>query len=232
MAIARVLLDVGADIRASWHASGDVSCALATTQNEELRQLLYEHGAVAGLATAANSGRLDLAAEILAADPSKAQDHLYGNAIQQGHLAIVKLMMRHGARLDPRMVRSWQTALAQCLAHRRVELAEFLVENGEDINWPNWFGQGPLHYTIMRDRPDMVGWALDHGADIEARDWEMESRPLAWAAHVGSRACVDVLLQRGAQVRHPDDEPWNSPIARAKKKGHDAIVGLLRRHGT
>ena len=230
--LARALLDAGADIKAGWHASGDVAYALVTTRNEELRTLLYEHGAVAGLSTAANSGRLDMCAEILAVAPHQAQDHLYGNAIQQGHLSIVKLMMRHGARLDPRMVRPWQTALAQCLAHRRVELAEFLLGNGEDINWPNWFGQGPLHYAIMRDRPDMVEWALDRGADTEARDWELESRPLAWAAHVGSIDCATVLLRRGAQVTHPEDEPWNAPIARAEKKGHTAIVELLRRSGS
>ncbi len=226
--LARMLLEAGASIKAGWHASGDVSYALVTSTNEELRGLLYEHGAVAGLSSAANAGRLDLCAEILAADPSKAQDHLYGNAIQQGHLAIVKLMMRHGARLDPKMVRTWQTALAQCLAHRRVELAEFLIDNGEDINWPNWFGQPPLHYATMRDRPDMVEWALDHGADIEARDWELESRTLAWAAHVGSMDCTRVLLERGATVTHPDDKPWNAPIARAEKKGHTDIAELLR----
>lgn len=231
VALARVLLEAGADIKAGWHASGDVQYALVTTQNEELRDLLYEYGAVAGLGSAANAGKLGLCAEILAADPSKAQDHLY-TAIHQGHLSIVKLMMRLGAQLDPRMVRTWQTALAQSLAHRRVEVAEFLVENGEDINWPNWFKQPPLHYVIMRDRPDMVEWALDHGADIEARDWEIESRPLAWAAHVGSVECVNVLLGRGARVTHPDDEPWNAPIARADKKGHTEIAELLRQHGS
>jgi RNA polymerase sigma factor (sigma-70 family) len=229
-AIARLLLEAGASIKAGWHASGDVSYALVTAKDDELRGLLYEHGAVAGLSSAANAGRLDLCAEILAVDPSKAQDHLYGNAIQQGHLGIVKLMMRHGAQLDPKMVRTWQTALAQCLAHQRVELAEFLIENGEDINWPNWFGQPPLHYATMRDRPDMVEWALDHGADIEARDWELESRTLAWAAHVGSIECARVLLERGAKVTHPEDKPWNTPMARAEKTGHAEIAALLRQH--
>ena len=228
--LARMLLDAGADIKAGWHASGDVQYALVTTQNEELRELLYEHGAVAGLGSAANAGRLGLCVEILAVDPSKAQDHLY-TAIQQEHLSIVNLMIRHGARLDPRMVRPWQTALSQSLAHRRVEVAEFLIENGEEISWANWFKQAPLHYTIMRDRPDMVEWALNHGADIEARDWEIESRPLAWAAHVGSIECATVLLDHGAQVTHPEDEPWNAPIARAEKKGHAEIARLLRQRG-
>jgi ankyrin repeat protein len=110
-------------------------------------------------------------------------------------------------------------------------MAEFLIANGEDINWPNWFGQTPLHYCIMCDCPDMVAWALEHGADIEARDWELESRPLAWAAHVGSRACVEVLLSHGAQIRHPEDQSWNEPIARAEKRGHREIATLLRHHG-
>ena len=67
-------------------------------------------------------------------------------------------------------------ALAQSLAHRRVAVAEFLVENGEDINWPNWFKQPPLHYVIMRDRPDMVEWALDHGAGFLDRGRQIAQR--------------------------------------------------------
>jgi RNA polymerase sigma factor (sigma-70 family) len=239
--IARMLLEAGADVNASFHASAGVYYALVTTQNEELRQLLYEHGAVAGLGSAANEGRLDLCAEILAADPSKAQDYLYGCAIHQGHLPIVKLMMRHGARLDPHdMVGPWRTALGQCLEHRRIELAEFLIEHGADINRPSWFGYTPLHNAIMRimdppvryahtkGSPDMVEWALDHGVDIEARDWQLESRPLAWAAHVGSRECVEALVRRGACVHHPEDQPWNTPIARAEKQGHTEIAEFLR----
>ena len=140
-------------------------------------------------------------------------------------------MLRYGVRFDSRRPVIWQTALAQSLEHRRVEMAEFLIEHGEDINWPNWFGQAPIHYCIMEDRPDMVEWTLDHGADIEARDWELESRPLAWAAHIGSRECVEVLLRRGAQVIHPDDEPWNAPVARAEKRGHTEIAELLRQRG-
>jgi RNA polymerase sigma factor (sigma-70 family) len=86
-------------------------------------------------------------------------------------------------------------------------------------------------YCVMRNRPDMVEWALDHGADIEARDWELESRPLAWAAHVGARECVEVLLRRGASVHHLEDQPWNTPIARAEKRGHAQIAELLQPHG-
>jgi ankyrin repeat protein len=189
--------------------------------------LLYEHGAVAGLGAAIHEDRFELCAEILAANPSLAQALLY-EAIQQGKLSVVKLMLRYGARFDPRRPVIWQTALAQNLEHRRVEMAEFLIAHGEDINWGNWMEQAPLHYCIMEDRPDMVDWALDHGADIEARDWELESRPLGWAAHIGSRGCVEVLLRRGARVEHPEDQSWNAPIARAEKRGHADIAALLR----
>jgi ankyrin repeat protein len=229
--LARMLLEAGADPYAVWNASADVRFALTRTRNEELRRLLYEHGAVAGLGAWLHEGRLDLCAEILAANPSLAQEHLY-DAIQQEHLALVKLMIRHGARFELRRPFVWQTALAQSLARRRTELAAFLIDNGEDINWGNWFEQAPIHYCIMADCPDMVEWSLEHGADIEARDWELESRPLAWAAHVGARECVEVLLGRGARVHHPQDQPWNTPVARAKKRGHTELAELLRQRGT
>ena len=225
--IAHMLLEAGADTTAIWNASGDIGMTLARSSSAELCRLLYEHGAVAGLYNLIHEGRLDLCAEIITANPAMAQEHLSA-ALHQGQLPIARLMMRQGAKFRPGHVALWQTPIAQALEHRRVEIAKLLMDQGEDINWPNWFLQTPLHYVVMCDRPDMVDWALNHGADIDARDWELESRPLAWAAHVGSVRCAEALLERGASVNHPSDQHWNAPLARAEARGHDEVAELLR----
>jgi ankyrin repeat protein len=72
-----------------------------------------------------------------------------------------------------------------------------------------------------------VSWILDRGADINQRDNEFESTPLAWAARVGRAEMIELLLFRGALQSIPDDEPWSMPAAGARRHGHSHILKLL-----
>ena len=58
------------------------------------------------------------------------------------------------------------------------------------------------------------------------------SRPaLGWAACYGRKELVTFLLERGAAVNLPDDEPRATTLARAENQGHTDIADLLRSHG-
>ncbi len=68
---------------------------------------------------------------------------------------------------------------------------------------------------------------LDHGAELDARDEEDRSRPIALAARRGKRKMVEFLLGRGSKPRLPDDPPWATPVAWASRRGHEDVVRLL-----
>ena len=65
---------------------------------------------------------------------------------------------------------------------------------------------------------------IDHGADLHARDEEICSTPLGWAAKFGQTPMVEFLLRRGAKPNLPDDPPWATPLAWATRRGHHEIV--------
>ncbi len=72
---------------------------------------------------------------------------------------------------------------------------------------------------------------LDHGADLNARDEDICSTPLGWAAKFGTLPMVELLLERGAKPNLPDDPAWASPLKWAVRRGHEEVTELLKQHG-
>ncbi|KAK1637829.1 hypothetical protein BDP81DRAFT_460453 [Colletotrichum phormii] len=54
--------------------------------------------------------------------------------------------------------------------------------------------------------------------------------PLSWAAHNDRLSMVALILQAGGKVNKPDREEF-TPLMRASKQGHEAVVKLLIDHG-
>ena len=51
---------------------------------------------------------------------------------------------------------------------------------------------------------------------------------LWWAAKFGQAEMVRFLLSRGAQLNLSDDPPWATPLSWATRRGHQAVVEILR----
>jgi ankyrin repeat protein len=72
--------------------------------------------------------------------------------------------------------------------------------------------------------------ALDAGARMDLRDDLLKSTPLGWACRWGREELVRLFLDRGADPVEADAEPWATPLAWAEKKGHAAVLAMLREH--
>jgi ankyrin repeat protein len=88
-------------------------------------------------------------------------------------------------------------------------------------------GMTTLHILVGLGTVAAASWLLDRGADINRRDHEFDSTPLAWAARTGRAEMVELLLSRGALHHLSDDEPWSVPAAWARRRGHEHILTLL-----
>ena len=186
-------------------------------------RLSYQQVAATGLARSlevlATYGDLDAATAMLAADPSLADDPgALAAAAENGHEAIVRLLLRHQPRLAERVA----------VAARSRELTELLFQNGMNPNRAGWLGVTPLHRFARQGDVDSAAIFLDHGADLEARDEEFRTTPLGYAARAGKRQMTEFLLRRGAQIKAPGDFAWSTPIALAAYYGQDDIVRLLK----
>ncbi len=122
-------------------------------------------------------------------------------------------------------------------------LVRKLLARGLDPNRPDWLGKTFLHACAARGDRSVAAVFLEAGADINARGLEFNETPLAAAVRSGlgskepklaqrRRRMVEFLLKGGAATNLPDDEPWATPSAWARKLGLADIEEILIKHGT
>jgi len=163
-------------------------------------------------------GDVQTAADRFAANPALADDpEALASAAGNGHEAFVQLMLRYQPGLACRVT----------IVAKTRELTEFLFARGMDPNLPNWLRITPLHRFAEHGDIEKAAIFIDHGADLHARDEELCSTPLGYAARAGRTRMVEFLLRRGARPNLPDDPAWATPLARATRQGHHEIVRLL-----
>ena len=177
-----------------------------------------------------HSGDLGAALKMIEKNPGIAQAGLY-EAVHQNHPLLVKTLLEHGAKPTvPWRWACWYTPLMHSLRYRqpRYEIAELLLAKGVSPDETNGLGMTALHILAGEGTRDSVAWLIDRGANVNSRDSQYDSTPLAWAARAGREDVVRLLLSRGGKAIHPDDEPWATPIAWARRRNHQHIVDLLQ----
>src|SRR6201996_1338884 len=225
VAVARMLLDAGAEVNAESDAYGGRSTTLmltATSFHPErigvqraLMELLLDRGAAVDVGKSSDvvvclhNGR-GQAAEFLASRGARLD--LEG-AAGVGALDRVKEFIAEDGELRP-------PATAQQLADGfnwacefgRVAVVEFLLSQGVCADATSHTdGVTPLHWAALCGQPEIVRMLLAHGADVNARETRYGGTPVSWAVygfadHDGTRQqtrfyeVVDLLVAAGAEV--------------------------------
>jgi ankyrin repeat protein len=220
--IARLLLEHGANPSAAVESSADCLSRAIQNADQPMIDLLASYGAARPVEILAYYGDLRTAAAVFAANRALADDpEALANAAAEGKDAFVRLMLRYQPDLARRV---------GCAA-RTPALTELLFRHGMNPSHPDWLGVMPLHQFARKGDLDNAALFIAHGADLHARDEDICSTPLGWAAKFGQAGMVELLLEHGARPNVPDDPAWATPLAWATRRGHVAIVDLLKHRG-
>lgn len=94
--------------------------------------------------------------------------HSLDDAVQNSDLASLEKAARDGFDMGTTAASGWNL-LHTAAYHGQVEIAEFLIEKGVDINAliPGGLG-GPLHFAVFQEDAAMVRALVDAGADLTA----------------------------------------------------------------
>ena len=107
------------------------------------------------------------------------------------------------------------------------QINQLLFENGMDPSLADWMGVIVLHQLARKGDIELAEQFLNQGANIQARDDDINSTPLGWAAKYGQIDMVQFLHTRGALKVHPDEPKWATPLEWAKRRQHATAVAML-----
>lgn len=147
---------------------------------------------------------------------------------EDGGIATFKMLLEKGAEIDFGLIKG--TTLLHTVS--TVKSAQFLIDNGFDVNVRDENGWSPLHKVILSDsvyspkKIEIARLLVNHGADINSCNNVDHETPLMTALYQSKESYIDFLLRRGANTKIADAK-GKTPIAVAMEKNLRSAALLM-----
>jgi len=119
-------------------------------------------------------------------------------ACQEGHIAIVKYLVDHGANLNREDYDGWTPLYFAC-KKEYIIIVKYLVDHGANINKENSKDGNPLSIACQVGNMTIVKYLVEHGANIN-RETNDGKTPLYFAFQRGQKDIIEYLVNRGAHI--------------------------------
>ncbi|EXJ68497.1 uncharacterized protein A1O5_08290 [Cladophialophora psammophila CBS 110553] len=155
-------------------------------------------------------------------------------AAQGGHTEIVRVLLEHGANVDPKDLRGI-TPLWSAAQRGSEEIVTMLLQKNASADTMSTSGENrrPLHQAAQNGHTTVCKLLLKYGASYEPLDDTMCS-PLFFASQGGHSEIVRMLLEKGASPENTwegKDGKGRRCLHQAAQNGHLETVRLLLDHG-
>ncbi|XP_062862560.1 protein TANC1 isoform X2 [Trichomycterus rosablanca] len=249
-----LLLEFGASVDVSSENGMSPLCYAAASGHLGLVTLLCKKGAKvdyvdknghSALVHAALRGHLDIIHYLLKQQWSREEQQqeliLKSKALQQaliaassmGHTQVVREILNLTdeltVQIDAHDTLWGETALTAAAGRGKMEVCNFLLEQGAQVQQVNRRGMCALFCAVRQGHWQIADVLLQHGADVNGSDKQGRTL-LMVAACEGHLNTVDFLLSKGASLESVDKEGL-TPLSWACLKGHKNVVQFLVEKG-
>ena len=141
-----------------------------------------------------------LAGVVFAADKIPGAE--FAIAIESGDLDTIKSLISGGAKADTIIDYGEHkiTPLMKAAWDGQMEIAQFLLDSGADVNAVDESGESPLYSAIKRGRVEITQLLVDRGAKVNIKDIR-QFTPLTVAAAAGEIEIIKTLVKAGADLK-------------------------------
>ena len=162
-----------------------------------------------------------------APQPPAAETSIHRAAMQGDLAAVKKLLEQNPALLEARDDEEGVTPLAYAAGFGHMEVLEFLVARGANVNARDPRGLSALHLTVYTGQTQALRFLLDKGADVRAPG-PSGMGSLHWAATAMRKDAeiAGLLIQRKADIGARDDY-GNNALMLAALGGAQEVVRVL-----
>jgi len=151
-------------------------------------------------------------------------------AIKNGELDRVKALITADAGLVNRKDEAGNAPLHYAAAAGSIEIAEFLLSKGADINGQNKRANTPLHEAIENRKADAAKFLIDKGADVRKEN-ALKETPLARAAYSALTDVAERLIAKGAEIDARNTYQRTPFLIVARESGNVDFGRLLLKNG-
>jgi ankyrin repeat protein len=179
-----------------------------------------------------HGGRKDDARVRLVADPNQVRstDGASGLflAAQDGHLEVVKVLLRYKADPNKTTTDTGDSPLQMAVQEKHPDVAELLLEHRANPNHASSVGATPLHLAAQLGDVPSAKRLLAAGADVNAlRTDKAGGSVLISAAQNGHTEVVKLLLAAEADPSLTITNTSITALDVAERKGHTNVIALL-----
>lgn len=148
-------------------------------------------------------------------------------SVDRDDLAGVRAEVDAGISLEATDYRD-KTPLLLAAEQGRMQIVEYLVQQGADVNATTRPGTGeitPLRYAIANDDWEMTRYLINNGAEVNKANPQGWT-PIMTAARLGNREIIQLLVDAGADISARTEDGL-TPVRIASNNGWTDIVVWL-----
>lgn len=119
------------------------------------------------------------------------------------------------------------TLLMMAASKGYIEIAQYLIEKGANVNSVNSIKQNALHFAVVQKKTEMVKLLVEHDTEIKPNNFGITS--LMMAIQLGTFEMVEIMDPSFEEVNIAADDGWTAVYFAVRKQDEKILDYLIQK---